>query len=408
MLFEINILIGFVLLSAFFSGSETALLSISLLKLKHLIKTYPNSKRVRALYELKSNMPKTLLIILIGNNLVNISLTVYATYLAVKYLGEQSLPFAAIITTIFMILFGEIVPKNFGALNSEKFALFCAIPIKIIGKIISPIANLIEKMIYFIFGEQNIKRRRTPLSESELKTFLEIGVEDKTISPDEKKFFERILDFNDTYIKEIMTPAKEVITLKENYTALKALDIAIKYKKNRYPVLDEKNKVVGIVNLKDLIELKPNEKINRIIKPPYFVSTEGIAYDVFREMQKQKKHIAIVIGPDSTFKGIITIEDLLEEIVGEIEESYKIGIEEEKEKGELIVNGETSLHDLEKEFLVKIPEAEKLGSVSSLFHYYYKRPPKKGDKIILSGLKLEVIQTGEMHYLQQIKIKKIS
>ncbi|MFN3909986.1 MAG: hemolysin family protein [Candidatus Anstonellaceae archaeon] len=398
-------------LSAFFSASESSLLSFSHLKLKHLLKTNPTSRRVKALADLKSNIEKTLFVILIGNNIVNIAFSIIVTYLAVKYFGENAILPIGALSFIFIVLFGEILPKNLAVVHSQNFSLFVSIPLKILQEIFRPLTFIFEKFTFLLLKEKLKRKQQTYFSESELRTILEIGVENKTISKDEKKFFERILDFNDTYIKEIMIPAKQVKTLNQNLTIGQALELVAKYKKTFYPVVDQTNSIVGTVNLKDMIGKNHSLILKDILQPPVFVSTESIAYDVFKELQDSKKDIAVVINPESKIEGLITIEDLVEEIVGEIGESEPKMPKKELKEGRpslLVVNGETSLHHIEKEFSVSIPEAEKLGFVSNLFHFYLKRLPQKGDKIILNGIKMEVIETGQLYYLQKVHIQKIS
>ncbi|MEM4196711.1 MAG: hemolysin family protein [Candidatus Anstonellaceae archaeon] len=404
MLLELSLLLILLILSAFFSASESAILSISRIKIRYLLKSNPNSKPLIYLNFLKSNIERVILCILIANNILNISFTVISTFLAVKYFGEGALAIVATLSTILIILFGEIIPKNLAIRYNEKFVLFSAIPLFILYKLFLPLTLFLEKFVNLLFRKD---KHRAYFSEAELRTILDISVEDKTISAEEKKFFERVLDFNDTLIKEIMVPAQQVKCFYEDYSVKKALELAGKYKKIRYPVLDKNSSVIGVLNIKDLLNQKPNKKITQLMQPPFFVSAESIAFEVFKIMQKQKTYLAIVIGPSSNFEGIITMEDLVEEIVGEIEDS-PTSSQQNLYKTELIVNGETRLHDIEKEFSVLIPQSDSLGSISALFHYYFKRPPLKGDKIIISGLKLEIIQTGQMQYLEKVRITKIN
>ncbi|MCX8163174.1 MAG: hemolysin family protein [Candidatus Micrarchaeota archaeon] len=404
MFLELTLLFSLIILSAFFSASESALLSLSRIRVRHILKTNPSSKRANCLSFLKNNIDKVILCILIANNILNISFTVLSTFLAVKYFGEWALAPIATLATIIIILFGEIIPKNLAIFYNEKIALFGAVPLFVLYKLLLPLTIFLEKLVNFLFRKD---KRRAYFSEAELRTILDIGVEDKAISAEEKKFFERVLDFNDTLIKEIMVPFSEVKFVRENFTVKEALKFAAKHKKVRYPVLDKENKVVGILNIKDLLDQNPNKEIKDLLKPPFFVSTESIAFDVFKIMQKQKTYLAVVLGPNSTFEGIVTMEDLVEEIVGEIEEAPSSAPTQEY-SGELVVNGQTALHDIEKEFGVTIAQADSLGSVSALFHYYFKRPPLRGDRIIINGIKLEVIQTDQMQHLQQIRIRKLS
>lgn len=398
-------LIILVALSAFFSGSEAALLSVGRIRLQYLLKTQKKNAAVLSLSRLKSNPQKMIMAILIGNNIVNISVSFLAAYITAEMFGDLYLGLAGGITIFVLLVFGEIIPKNYATANSDRLALFVAQPLEALTAILSP-------LIWF-FGA--ISRIFTPrshasspvFSKEELHSVLEIGVEDKAISKDEKRLVERILDINDTYVKEIMTPKNDIKTILASDTCDAALKKMAKYKKNRCPVVDSGGKAIGIISLNRALSSQPSSPVSSVMFPPFFVSKEAIAYDALQAMQKEKRQFAIVLDPAGGMDGIITIEDLVEEIVGEIDDSPFGMPTLAPAKPSIVVSGDTRLHDIEKELHISIENSQRFGSVGAFLHYQLKRIPIKGDVIICQKFRMEVEGVGSDFSLIKIKVEAL-
>jgi len=404
---ELLTLVVMILLSAVFSASEAAILSISRIRLRYLKDKYPKSRRVASLGRLKQNTPKTIMTILIGNNVANIAASFLAAHWVSVQYGDVYLGAATAVLTLTILVFAEVIPKNYATANSDKYAMTISQPIETLSYILSPIIFLLEKISLAIPGTYAVGGKKVYFSEEEIRSVLQVGVEDRAISKDEKILFERVLNFNDTYVKEIMTPKKEVKFMDSADRISDALKKAGRYRRNRYPVLDEHGKPVGVISQRQILSANKNAKVQKVMTMPYFVSRESVAYELFRNLQNQKRQMAIVLAADGTMDGIVTMEDLLEEIVGEIEERPSYIKKEQGMKAELVVSGDARLHDIEKELGVLFSDSQRFGSVGAYVQYQLKRLPVKGDKIIVSKTKIEVAEVGENFSLTRLKVSRV-
>lgn len=403
---ELIALVIMILLSAIFSASEAAILSISRIRLRYLRDKYPSSGRMASLVRIKTHTPRTIMTILIGNNVANIGASFLAAHWVTVNYGDEYLGFATGILTLVILIFAEVIPKNYATANSDTLAMEISRPIEALSYVLFPVIFLLEKISVAIPGTYMIGGKRIYFSEAEIRSVLEVGVEDRAISKDEKILLERVLDFNDTHVKEIMTPAKDIKFMDSDDTIADALRKAGKYRKNRYPVLDEHEKPVGVISQRQILSANKRSKISNVMTTPYFVSRESVAYELFRNLQKQKRQMAIVLASDGTMDGIVTMEDLLEEIVGEIEEKPLYMSKEQGIKAELVVSGDARLHDIEKELGISFSESQRFGSVGAFIQYKLKRLPVKGDVILCSAAKLEVAEIGENFSLARIKVSR--
>ncbi len=404
---ELIVIVAMILLSATFSATEAAILSVNRLRLKYLKNKYPNSPQIASLLRIKTHTSRTIMAILVGNNVANISASVLVAHITTTYYGDVYLGIATAILTLVILIVGEIIPKNYATSNSDSVAVFMAQPIEVLTYAIGPIIFVLEKISAPIVGNQNFISKKPHFSEAEIRSVLEIGVEDRAISKDEKILLERVLDFNDTSIQEIMTPKKQVKTMNYKDTVENALKKVGKYRKNRYPVIDENNKPVGVISQREMLSSQKEQLISQIMVEPYFVSKETVAYELFRNLQRNKRQMAIVIATDGTIEGIVTMEDLLEEIVGEIEERPS-GIEQQHwTKSELIVSGDARLHDVEKELGISFEQSQRFGSVGAYIQYQLRRLPAKHDTIITKSIRIEITEVSKDFSNLKVKFSKI-
>ncbi|MFH0927119.1 MAG: CNNM domain-containing protein [Candidatus Micrarchaeota archaeon] len=394
-------------LSAAFSAAEAAILSISRIRLRYLRDKHPGSKRVASLYRLKSHTPRTIMTILIGNNVANIGASFLAAHYTVSYFGDVYLGLATAVVTLVVLVFAEVVPKNYATADADAYAMLVAQPMEMLAYALWPVIFLLEKISAAIPGTYAIGGRKVYFSEAEIRSVFEVGLEDKAISHDEKILLEKVLDFNDTHVKEIMTPRKNVKTMMESESVSDALKKAAKYRRNRYPVLNENGKPVGVVSQKTLLSSLRQKRVHMVMSTPYFVSRESVASELFRNLQREKRQIAIVLAADGTMDGIVTMEDLLEEIVGEIEEGPANINREQGMKSVLVVSGDARLHDVEKELGVALAESQRFGSVGAFIQYQLKRLPVKGDVIISGKVKMEVAEVGENFSLSKVRVLRL-
>ena len=376
------ILLGIlVLLSAFFSGTEVALVSISNIKARNLVKE--KKKGAQALLHLKENPEKMLTTILIGNNVVNVAAAALATYLATAYFGAVGVGLATGVMTFIILVFGEITPKSLASTHNEKVGLMVAGPIEGLEKILAPVVylfNNISKAVGSVFGD----KKKPLMTEGELKTMVEVGVEENILGKKDKEFIEGVLEFDDISVREVMTPAVKMFCLDADMKVKKALKKVNKTRYSRIPVFVEENrdKIIGIVHLKDMMRAMVKDddtKLKNISRKPYFTSKETIISELFKKMQKKRKHMAIVVNEFGGVEGLVTLENLLEEIVGEIRDetdpTTQYVLQESNET--FLVHGETEIDDLEDYLDATLPQEGDYMTVSGLMHYYLKDIPDK-------------------------------
>src|SRR3989338_6016672 len=311
------VLIILILLSAFFSGAEVAIVSIDRLDVKRLINE--GKKNAETLLKLKNKQRRTLVALLIGNNIVNILASSIAAFFAIKFFGDIGIGIATFVMTIFILIIGEVMPKTYCSRHSKEVALAITPLVYFVEKALDPLVSFFD-----FFARLLTKDRKPPptLTEKELKGFFEVGVQEKVLEPHERTMFEKILQFKDVQVDKIMIPYNMVIFLNADSTVLEASKIIAAEKYVRYPVFENKKQnVIGIVRGVDVLSTISTgevcKKIREILWPPEFIDKSELIDDVFRKFKKKRVHVGIVRNKKQRVIGIITLEDLLEEIVGE-------------------------------------------------------------------------------------------
>lgn len=305
-------------ISAFFSAAEIALFSLSHAKVKTLVdKKIKNAK----LIEKMKNQPQELLItILIGNNIVNILAASFATAIAIDAFGNIGIGIATGVMSIVILLFGEIVPKSWAAANSQKIALLLIKPLYIVHIILKPISYCFR----FATKLTSTRREQKKISEQEIRSSAILGFELGVVEKDEKEMIEKVFKLNDIHAIDIMTPWGEVFSLSAKMTAQKALIEFEKAGFSRAPVYenDEKN-IIGAVHLKDIVTALHKNKhtpLEKILFETFEITGEERIDHLLQKFQKKGQHLAIIKNYHKQPIGIITLEDVLEELVGEIED----------------------------------------------------------------------------------------
>ncbi len=328
---EIILLIMLVALSFFFSMSETALISVSRLRLKHLIEK--KRKGAIELKKLKDDTHRLLVTILIGNNLVNTTASAIATDMAIKILRNNALGIAVGIMTFILLIFGDLIPKTIGARRSISIALKVAKPIWILSNLFYPIIRAYDLIIETVFKRIGLKKSEKPfVTEEEIRSIISLGEEEGAIKLTEKEMIESIFKFDNTEIRQVMIPKAEIISISSEATIKDFLDILNRYGYSRYPVYEKsKDNIIGVIFYKDatkeIYEGKLETPVKKIMRRPRFVFETKKIDTLMRQFQKLNEHIAIVISESGKVVGIVTLEDVLEELVGEIsDEAEKIRI----------------------------------------------------------------------------------
>lgn len=386
MIYEILILAILVILSAFFSCAETAFMAISRLKAETLAKQ--NVHGAATFLKLKEKPRQFIITILIGNCLVNTAAASIATVLATTNFGDSGVGIATGIMTFILLTFGEIIPKSFATVHAERIMLPLARPSMMTIRIFYPLVLMFEgitNLVLHLFGGH----KKTPLfSESELRTLVEVGVKENRLDQSDKDLIEGVLEFKQTLVKEIMTPKRRIFCLDENMAVKDALHNINKREHTRIPVYSgTKERIVGIIYLKDVLgaiaEEKGHLQLKHIAKKPVFVDENRHISTVFKEMKGRHVHIAIVVSKRMEVKGLVTLEDAIEEIVGDIFDEKDISptLMKRISKTLIIVHGNTDIRDINTFFNIRLPATETIITLNQFLETLKKKPWQEGMKV---------------------------
>jgi gliding motility-associated protein GldE len=402
---EIISLIVLLFLSAVFSSSETAFTHIDLLKVKNLANS--GDKKAKTLERLKEDPERTITTILVGNNLVNISASSVATVLAIEFFGSKGVGVAVGVMTFLILIFGEITPKSYAIRKAESLALFMAPVINILSKIFYPI-NVTFICISNLFLGKDIKHAPT-FTEEEIKTLIDVGKEEGTIEEEEQEMITSIFEFGDTRVKDIMVPRVDMICVEAEETLRDVVGTVTNVGYSRMPIYREKiDNIIGLLYVKDLLEyLKDGNvgiTVEKLKREAYFIPETKRADDLLREMQKKRIHMAIVIGEYGGVTGLVTLEDLIEEIVGEIFDEYDVTKEEilYLDKNTAIVDARLPIDELNAEMELDLPN-ESFDTLAGFMMEYLDKVPEEGEVVKFKDNKF-IIERMDEKKISQIRI----
>ncbi len=403
-------LLALIVLSAIFSGSETALVSLTKSKVDELVdKKVRNSK---VLQKLKSDPHKLLITILIGNNVVNIWASAYAAVIFTELFGSNGVGIATGIMTFFILVFGEITPKSFAHQHAVGFSLVLARPIRLLQIVLFPFVWVFDKLVdfaNFLFGS----KKGYTVTEGEIVAMLKIGAKEGSIEKQERELIENVLEFNDIEAEEVMTPRVAIEALDGDMSVKEAIDFALKHSHSRLPVYDvDIDHIVGVISIKELLkcseEGSPKKKLGSMnLVHPIQVPLSKKIDELFREFQRKHQHIAIVIDDHGGTAGLVTMEDLLEEIVGEIVDESDVAEKpiEIVDPKNIIVSGNALVEDVNDFFRIKI-EANERDTISSIITDHLHRFPREGEVIKFPRVKMRVLEMGK-NVVKKVKIQKL-
>ena len=339
-------------LSAFFSSSETALTTVNQIRMRTLADN--GDKRAARVLRVTGNPGKMLSAILIGNNIVNLSASSISTSLAIHLFGNTGAGIATGILTFLILIFGEVTPKTMATIKADSLSLTAAAPIGFLMKILTPVIFIINKLslgLMFLL-HVNIKDAQKKMTEEELRTIVDVSQENGVIEHEERDMIHNLFDFGDAEAKEIMVPRIDMTFVQADATYQEVLDIFRQDMFTRLPVYeDSTDNVIGIINMKDFLLQNdtPEFSVRNLLREPYFTYEHKNTADLFLEMRKSSISLAIVLDEYGVTAGLITLEDLLEEIVGEIRDEYDADEEDDITRisdREFYVLGSANLNDV--------------------------------------------------------------
>lgn len=318
--FDFLLLALLLAMSAFFSSAEVAFLSISNVKLHSLLeKKVPGAE---TLARLRANRRRVIISILIGNNVANISASALATSISIGMFGEAGVGIAVGAMTFLLLTFGEIAPKSAATTYGEKYALLIAAPMELLYYASYPLVLFFEFINKLIPGVYSKATRIEHFTEDEVRSAVRLGAKHKSISERERELMENILELNDRPISRVMVTRAGVVTLQADMLVREAHKKAVDYGYARFPVIDRKGGVVGVASMRTLgmaMHENPIARVYEYMRAPVKVRQSETVSEVFHRLQHLGRNLAIVVDAQDRFTGIITMEDLLEEIVGDFE-----------------------------------------------------------------------------------------
>lgn len=395
--------------SAFFSASETALMSLSKIRIRYMEdEGVKGAKLVASLIEKSSDLLSS---ILVGNNIVNIAATSVSTALFMSIFGSQGVAIATAVMTVLVLIFGEITPKTIAANSPEKVALLVSKPINLIMKIVKPLVwvfNLLTGVIFKLMGIDN-DGVKPFITEEELKTMVNVSHEEGVLEMEEREIINNVFQFGDMQAKEAMVQRLDMVAVNIEDSYDEIIEMFKSEKLSRLPVYEESiDDIVGILNVKDIIFLSDEEienfDIKDYIREAFFTYEFKKITQLLEEMKKEKSQMAIVVDEYGGTAGLLTIEDLVEVIVGDIDDEYD---EEEEEivkvsENEYLVEGSTKIIDVNETLGINL-ESEEFDSIGGFIIGYLKHIPEENELIEVENVKFN-IESIDKNRINKIRI----
>lgn len=400
----IFIVIG-ILASAFFSSSETAITSTSKIKIRQLVnKGKKNARILQKLVDDKNNLITT---ILVGNNIVNILTTTIATLFFTDLLGASGAFVSTVVMTLSVLIFGEITPKTLASVKNEKISLKVSRPIYILSILLRPLVFILSfitgKIIALFVGEN---KEDEAFTEDDIKTLVGVSNEQGAINKSEKEFINRVFEFDDLYVEDIMTPRTSVEAINVEITAEELVEFLNNTNHSRFPVYkDTIDNILGIVHIKDITMMLVNEKkidFEKLARKTYVAFEYQYVINLFKEMTEKKLSMAIVVDEYGGMSGVVTIEDIVEELVGDIVDEYdKEGsIIKIADTNSYFVDSSMDIEEINEKLALNLVPIKNY-SIGGLAIDCLNRLAKTGDSVTTQGIKIDILQ------VERFKITKL-
>lgn len=412
------LMLGCLVFSAFFSASETAITSLGTLKSRHIMEK--NKRVVRYLQFWLTRPDRVISTILVINNIANIVVTALATDIATRMFGDQGVGIAVGVVTILVLVFGEVIPKSFAKANAETFGLVAIRVVYAMHYVFWPavwvLSGFAQWMLKITGGQPESQPQ---ITEEEIEFLMQMGQRAGVLEDIKKEMIDGVFDFDETKVREIMTPRTDVVAVKAKQSIKDLLQVVIESGYSRIPVYEESiDRVVGIVLAKDVIGLAVRDgqsdlakvEVQTVMREAYFVHESKLSLEVFKELKKTKNHLAVVVDEYGGTAGLVTMENILEEIVGEIQDEFDV------EEAKIIhiadrvfdVSGSVNIDEfmerfsLNEEELDVSPEGD-LDTIGGWLTHLLGELPAIGQKVTLGPLTIEVIET-ERHRIQRVRV----
>ena len=386
------------LLSAFFSSSETAFTALQRIRVEHLVSTkVPGAARIARMMQ---HPEKLLSAILTGNNLVNTAAAALATVLAVSVWGEQGILIATIGVTIILLVFCETTPKIIAAHNAERTAIRLARPVEVAQAVFTPavlaLSSIASRLIKMAGGEPV---SRSLVSEEEIRTMISVGHKEGTVEEAEAEMLHNVFDFGDRPVREVMVPRPEVVAIEQGSTVADFLALYAESPLSRFPIYEENmDNVVGILSIKDVLmalakgTIDNQSAIDDLIRPSYFTPETKHINELFAEMRDNNYRMAVIVDEYGGTAGVVSLSRLVEEIVGQVGDELA-SVEKEYEainEYTFQVDGSMRIEEANEEMELDLPEGEDYETVAGFILNLLGHIPRRGEQLKYKGLKIVI------------------
>jgi CBS domain containing-hemolysin-like protein len=411
------IIIICILLIALLSGSEAAFISLNRVRLRHLIEKGNHNAKIAQ--KIRDEHDRFFSAVILSGNLFTVLATSVGTAVSISYLGEDvGIVIATIAMTILTVIFGELAPKTFAVSHAEKIALALARPMETYIKLISPLVfifNMSSNFIIRVLGGE-VKPAPQLLTEDEMKAMIRIGEEDGTIEKEEKEMLHNIFEFGDKKVTEAMVPRTEIVAISEDAAVADVLSLVSEEGYSRYPVIKETvDNITGVLYVKDIVrkmaveEVPPSTGVKNFVRDAYYIPESKMVTGLLDDMQKDKFQIAIVVDEHGGTAGLITLEDIMEEIVGSLQDEFE-AIEAEKEvevvdESTFVVLGTTGIDEINELVGVELDD-EEFHTIGGFIFGLFGHLPKVGEQLRYHELRFLILEM-EGKKIEKIKITKI-
>ncbi len=410
------ILIGvFLVFSAFFSSSEAAFLSLQRTRIAYLVSTgIPGAKRVADMIGQPERLLST---ILLGNNLMNVAFTSVVTVSAIEFVGEgnrgQGVAIATVVSTVALLLVGEIVPKTIAVRNSERVAFLYAQPLKWTEYLLLPFVVFLQWITRGLNAMLGGSEPESSITEGEFRSLIDIGESEGTFKPSEAEMLEKVFQFGDRHVREVMTPRIEMVSINEGSNFREFLDIYAQNTHTRFPVFtDTVDDITGVISAKDLLNKMANEGVDYnasatdVQREAYFVPETKRISELFDELRQSGHQMAIVIDEFGGVAGLVTLKRLLEVVVGPVGEEGEAPEEEFRaiDENTFHVEGGMSIQEANQELEIELPEGE-FETIAGFVLETLGHIPALNEEFEHENLKFEIIDMQGLR-IEEIKITK--
>jgi len=398
---SVGAIVCLLFLSGFFSGSETALTAASRARLHGWAKE--GNKRAALVNKIRERKDRMIGSLLLGNNLVNILASALATSVLINIFGEAGVVYATLIMTMLVLIFAEVLPKTYALHHADKMSVAIAPIIRLVVWLFFPISEAINHIVRFtlrLFGA-DVSKVSAGSHVEVLRGVIELHEGEDRETHDQRAMLRSILDLADVDVEEIMTHRKNVLMVDANDPVEKIIDDVLSSPYTRMPIFDEDtDNIIGVLHVKALLkELRANAGIHEhldikaLAAEPWFVPESTTLYDQLQAFRSRREHFAVVVDEYGSFMGIVTLEDILEEIVGEIDDEHDVAVSgvRKQPNGSLLVDGDVTIRDLNREFNWDLPDAE-YSTIAGLIIHETKCVPDAGQSFTFYGLKFDIVK----------------